>query len=66
MANSVHYKVWDFWSNTEGCYAIYEKQEEGKLYYSEVLKEEPKLLEQQPEKKKSKGFFKKIFKRKDK
>ena len=62
MANSVHYKVWDFWSNTEGCYAIYEKQGEGKLYFSGVKKSEPKLLEQ----KKKVNWFRKLLKRKDK
>jgi hypothetical protein len=62
MANLAHYKVWDFWTDSKGCYAVYEKQEEGKLYFSEVLKEEQKLLEQ----KKKKSWFKKTKKRKDK
>ena len=62
MENSVRYLVWDFWTDTKGCYAVYEKKGEGKLYFSEVLKEEPKLLEQ----KKKVNWFKKLLKRKDK
>jgi len=62
MADLTRYLVWDFWTDKIGCYAIYEKQGSGKLYYSEVLKEEPKLLEQ----KKKVNWFKKLLKRKDK
>ncbi len=62
MSNLAYYLVWDFWTDKENCYAIYEKQGEGKLYFSGVKKSEPKLLEQ----KKKVNWFKKLLKRKDK
>jgi hypothetical protein len=69
MANLTRYLVWDFWTDTKGCYAVYEKQGEGKLYFSEVLKEkeEIKLLEDKKLRKRLfLRFIKKLFKRKDK
>ena len=45
MENSVRYLVWDFWTDTKGYYAVYEKQGEGKLYFSEVLKEKEEVGE---------------------
>ena len=62
MSNLAYYLVWDFWTDNENCYAIYEKQGEGKLYFSGVKKSEPKLLEQ----KKKVNWFEKLLKRKDK
>ena len=62
MADLTRYLVWDFWTDKLGCYAVYERQEDGKLFFSGVLKEKPKLLEQ----KKKVSWFKKVFKRKDK
>jgi hypothetical protein len=69
MENIPTYLIWDFWSDETTCYAIYEKELDEKLYFSEAPKkkvEEQKLLEEKPKKKKSKNFIKKMFKRKDK
>ena len=62
MSNIPIYIVWDFWTDEDKCYGIYEKDE--KLYYSEEKKVEPKLLEQKP--KEEINWFKKLFKRKEK
>ena len=62
MGNLIRYLVWDFWTDKVGCYAVYERKEDGKLFFSGVLKEEPKLIEQ----KKKVNWFKKVFKRKEK
>jgi len=70
MGNVPVYVVWDFWSDKEGCYAIYEKEEEKKLYFSEVTKEESEEIKLLEDKKLRKRLFwrfiKKLFKRKDK
>jgi len=61
------YVIWDFWTDKDKCYAVYEKETEGKLYFTEAPKAKIKLLEQQTKKsKKFMGFIKKMFKRKDK
>ena len=61
------YIIWDFWSDKDYCYAIYEKDTDGKLYFTgEVKKQEPKLLEKKLKKTKFMGFLKNLFKRKDK
>ena len=65
MANLTRYLVWDFWTDKEMCYAIVEKED--KLYFSEVKKEEIKLLEDKKLRKRLFWrFIKKLFKRKDK
>lgn len=67
MKDLAHYLVWDFWSDSEVCYAIYEIKEEEKLYFSVVLTEEIKLLEDKKLRKRLFWrFIKKLFKRKDK
>jgi hypothetical protein len=70
MNNIPTYLIWDFWSDVDTCYAIYEKDSDKKLYFSEAPKkklEELKLLEKKEMKsKKFMKFIKKIFKRKDK
>jgi hypothetical protein len=58
------YLVWDYWFNNNTYYAIYEKELDGKLYFSEAKaeeKEKPKLLEN----KKKLNWFIKLLKRKN-
>ena len=68
MGNLIRYLVWDFWTDKLGCYAVYERQEDGKLFFSGILKEEEiKLLEDKKLRKRLFWrFIKKLFKRKDK
>jgi len=67
MGNIPVYVVWDFWTDKDKCYAVYEKEAEGKLYFTEAPKSKPKILELPIKKnKKFMGFIKKMFKRKDK
>lgn len=53
------YIVWDYWCDSKTYYAIYEKEIDGKLYFSEANIEKTKLLEH---KKKKVNFLKRIFK----
>jgi hypothetical protein len=55
------YLVWDYWFNNNTYYAIYEKEVDGKLYFSEAKAEKPKLLEN----KKKLNWFIKLLKRKN-
>ena len=56
------YIIWDFWSDENTCYAIYEKEE--KLYFSEASKEERDLLVKKiQESYIFKGFIKRLLKK---
>jgi hypothetical protein len=65
MSTPKLYIVWDFWSDEKTCYAIYEKEGENKLYFSEATKEEQKLLIQKIKQNNSfLGRIKRLFRRK--